>query len=146
DVQITIPNVAGLTGLRLLGGYDNTFTTQTFGSTIYVPQQPGNIALPDVNVFADQVTIQGFDFVFDGPGHNRPSGGILAQGPSFNLSNNAIEVGSSSSATAFDAFGFQTLAAKMNYANLVISQNTFNTIAQFASGGIDLLPGVAISV
>ena len=88
-------------GLTLDGGWDAAFTTQTFGSTTYIPQT--NIdnstprgSTPDVIVYASGVTVRGFTFVFDGQvgaGGTRLSGGLQAEAPSTVFTRNTIEVG-----------------------------------------------------
>jgi Ca2+-binding RTX toxin-like protein len=151
DLQISIPNSANINDLQVFGGWDagSTFTTRTPRSTVFVPQQPGDVNAADVDVFVDNVTIDGFQFVFDGTigsGGARRSGGIFSRGDSFTLNNNVVEVGSSSAAGVFDAYGFQTIFGNLNNGTLTLTGNEFQADALHASGAIYLNPGAATSV
>src|SRR5262249_7892907 len=161
DVEISIP--APLTGLTILGGFDPTTfdpATRVAQSTIYIPQQAGNILGADVDVFANSVTIDGFNFIFDGGTvttnpdgtlqnevhSNRQSAGIIVRGTGFDLNRNAIEVGSSTGSgttSNLDAYGLQTL---FNSAQdgLTITGNTFTADQLgFIAGAIYPNPGPA---
>jgi autotransporter-associated beta strand protein len=149
DVAISVPNDAELTDLRLLGGWDPTFTTPVPGTTIYIPAQAGNVNGADVDVFDNNVTIAGFTFIFDGtagPGGMRPSGGILSRGNTFTLEESVIEIGSSSAAGAFDAYGLQTIFGNTSNGTLTIADNQFHADAEHPSGAIYLNPGAATSI
>jgi hypothetical protein len=129
DVAFSIPST--LSSLQLTGGWDGGFSSQG-ASTVFVPQSAGSALSYDVSAAADNVTIRGFHFVFDGsvgPGGTRPSGGILAQGRNFVLTGNTIEVGISVGEPMRSA-GLQT-GLGSNVTGLSVTGNTF--LAEVAS-------------
>jgi Ca2+-binding RTX toxin-like protein len=152
DLAISVPNSGNINNLQILGGFNagTDFTTgRTPRSTVYVPQQAGNVVAADVDVFANNVTIDGFSFVFDGTigvGGNRQSAGVFSRGDTFTLNNNLIEVGSSSAAGVFDAYGFQTIFGNANNGTITLTRNEFQADALHASGAIYLNPGTATSI
>jgi Ca2+-binding RTX toxin-like protein len=138
DLGLSIPSSANLLNLQLLGGYDvgSNFTTRTPRTTIYVPQTPGDRNLQDVNVADPNVTIDGFNFVFDGNGVGgtggiRQSGGVLSNTTGFVFNNNAIEVGLGRSVgqTGARSIGLGTTATDQT--GLTITNNLIQ-----ADGGI----------
>lgn len=94
-----------LNGLTLNGGWNATFTTQTVGSTVYIPQTNINNSTPspftqDIGIYNTGVTVRGFTFVFDGQlgdGGTRKSGGILTEATYTVITQNTVEVGYSDS-------------------------------------------------
>ena len=90
-----------LNGLTLDGGWDASFTTQTVGSTIYIPQTNIDNSTPspltqDIAIYNTDVTVRGFTFVFDGQlgdGGTRKSGGLLTESTNTIITQNIVEVG-----------------------------------------------------
>lgn len=145
DTAITIPSDAELTNLQILGGWNSTFTVRNPASTatVYIPQNTGSIIGFDVTIADPSTSIDGFTFVFDGTlgtGGTRQSAGMLVQATGVTINNNILETGSSSTATANDAYAIQTLF-NGDISNLTVSNNTITASAANASGGIYLNPG-----
>lgn len=145
DLAINIPADAELTNLQLLGGWNSTFTTRNPADTPtnYIPQNTGNIVAFDVTVADSATTVDGFAFVFDGTpgaGGARQSGGILVSATNVTLNSNILEVASSSTATANDAYAVQTLF-NSDVTGLTISNNTITASATNAGGAFYLNPG-----
>jgi hypothetical protein len=135
-ISINSPNLANL---QLLGGWNAAFTSQTPGTTIYIPQQAGVVGSPDVDVNNVNVKIDGFYFVFDGTlgaGGSRPSGGIFSRTTGLTVSRNTFESGSG---PAGRSYALQTTGTEQT--GLMITNNAFIASGSLrASGCIYLNP------
>ncbi len=97
--------VDNLDGLTIDAGWNSNFTTQTFGTTVYLPQTNVDNSSPspftqDITIYNNHVTVRGFTFVFDGQlgdGGTRQSGGLLSEGQYTLITQNTVEVGYSNS-------------------------------------------------
>jgi Protein of unknown function (DUF1565) len=140
DLAISIPASANTASLAVLGGFNGDFTVQTAATTVFVPQQTGSIATPDLEVLDGDVTVDGFHFVFDGTvgaGGTRPSRGLLLAGPDAVLANNTIEAGNSSGASAPDGYA---VIFESGSGTLTITGNSIVGNAQHPTNGVLLDP------
>jgi hypothetical protein len=126
DLRITIPVSANLTSLQLLGGWDDTFTTENpvATPTIYVFKNPATLS-GDLNIGNPNTTISGFTWVLDGlagPGATRTdSGGFVVQATNAVITNNQFEVSPGTKNPR--STGIQTSSTDLT--GLQITGNTF---------------------
>ena len=133
DNAISI-GVSNSDGLQLLGGFNAAFTTQTAGDSVFIGQSssPLGVDSNDVDIFASNVKIDGFTFVFDGQlgdGGTRLNGGLLIRTPNVVISNNTLEPSARTTGSGARPPAITTAFGNPDYSGLMITGNTINSNA-----------------
>jgi fibronectin type 3 domain-containing protein len=137
DGPITIPSGVPFGSLKLSGGWNSNFTSQSAQGTVYVTQ--GTSSDDGIDVQAPNVTISNFQWVFDGtagPGGSLAlNAGIVSEAANLFVGSNLIEA-------PVQGYGVVTNGSA-GLDGLVVAANTITAQGSDLAGGVYLNPGTA---